>query len=172
MILLDECLPRVGMEKMIDLDSLKLPSFDDVLARLDYLKTVKSDLVTYYKSDEYVWARVGNGAGDEGTLLAVPHTREVLVYGYDHESSLNFYSKDNYQVKQKTFQGLPDSLNNIIQSRTLDWSFAPGFVYATVAFWLINNTWHVSQDYSQSINWEQERSSIKYVLNLVLTKTL
>lgn len=149
-----------------------LPTYEELEKRVEYLKTINSDLVTVVEEENYIWAKVENGAGDEGVIILMPDNDIAAIYGYDHESDLNFYDEIGYDEKQKVFNDFPTGLKQIIESKDLRWSFEPNFTYATAGFWLENNTWNVTKEYAQETDWGYEVPSADYVFKLVLKKEL
>jgi hypothetical protein len=146
----------------------ELPSYDVLAERYDFLKQFEGDEVFFDESNpDYKWVRWENGSGDEGTLVLFADKEHALIYGYDHESDLNFY---NNPEEQKVFTDIDEPYQNLVADKSpLAWEWDDsGFIFATSGFWLVDGSWQYSADYAESIDWENDKDDIYYVLKVFL----
>lgn len=162
------------MKTLSDYAKTILPSsYEESETRFEFLKTLDSgDYFTFKDTPELKWAFWEDGSGNEGRLILLPETKQAIVYGYDHESELNFFDDD--VEKQKVFNQFPDSLKTLLNNGDFnwDWDEDSDFVYATVGFWLDENGWHCSEDYENQSLWtdgeeENQYDAEMFTLNLV-----
>lgn len=142
----------------------KLPSYEQLVKKVEELKN-KEDYVYSSGIDNsslealLPWERVvwEDGAGNEANLILFPEKKEAILYGYDHESSLNFFGTTETQT---VFNQLPPDLKVFIESETFHWSWATGDeakTWATCCYWLNSNgEWVVSEEWKNTSGWEDD----------------
>lgn len=145
-----------------------LPStYEQLEARFEFFKTVnREDLFSFEDTPQLKWVFWEDGAGNEGRLILLPETREAIVYGYDHESDMNFYDRD---VEQTVFNQFPEHLRTLLDDDKFKWPWEEDYdmVFATVGFWFDTAGWHYSTDYVNQVDWDDEVNSAIFVLNFV-----
>lgn len=155
------------MSTVTDYANLRFPTtFEENVARFEFLRSLNTDDFTFEENDTFKSCFWEDGAGNEARLVLVPETQQVIIYGYDHESAMNFYDTD---VEQKVFSGFPDNLKAIIDNSGFqwDWDEDTDTVYATVGYWFGNGTWNDSVEYEEQVNWDEEQHSANYVLSIL-----
>ena len=145
----------------------ELPSYETLLERYKFLKQFEGDYFSFHEDNpEYVWVRWENGGGDEATLVLYNDKKHALLYGYDHESDLNFFDEPELQT---VFNDIVEPYKSLIETDTLAWSWDENrFIFATCGFWLKENEWLYSQEYERKTEWEDDKNSFSYVLGCFL----
>lgn len=154
----------------------KLPSFSFLVEKAksfegesDY--SYSSGVFTSNDGTSLKWERVfwEDGAGNEANLVLFPELEQAILYGYDHESSFNYYDTDNEQV---IFTNLPVVLREFIESSMFHWSWATGDearTWATCAYWLNEEgEWEVSKAWEEVLNWDYDDGGSQYTLGRFL----
>ena len=152
-----------------------LPTYDVLHKRFQQIKTYLDEV---QETDELIWGRYEDGSGGEGNIVLYKKEQKVLLYGYDHESSLNFFGEPDYKLKQKVFIGIPSLYETILTSNLLLWDWDDTkFVYATNAYWLDNkNIWkcylykNSTKDLLPVAEINDLVDSSKYTLSIFLNK--
>ena len=150
-----------------------LPGYDYFNTRmgvLDMQMALNPELQkTVNVAEPYIRYHYNDGGGNEGNLVLFPKTREVVLYGYDNESRLNFFPERI--ENQKVFNHLPERLKNVILSDSFVWEWdRTGEVWGTNCFWFTGGLWECDPDWGKQVQWNHDDGGIKYTLKHFLPK--
>lgn len=148
---------KVNKKNKIEIDIDTIIKGLNVMAMLDLILDSKNNYqryVSYSQKNNLKTYKLDTGGGD--TLSVYILDNQILIKGFDHESELNQFSKDEWNKNffDYIYSGFPDDLINLLSEDDID--------YTTFAMWYNpeKNCWNQN-------NWHGNDGGKKFLLSLI-----
>ncbi len=133
------------------LSSTLLPELHRRAAIVDDLTEVAP--VTVPGAERLAW----NDGGGQSAVWYFAEDGRVLLLTFDHESELNLYAEEDYELQESFYRGVPESLVALVRDQPENYESlnlkdpASGRTihYAGGVFWFDGVRWHVAEGFEE-----------------------